>query len=175
MTWASLEMPLSSTLILLVRSSATNTSTNEDGLREFKKNCTISTIREQSRYLTRDWVYTLCNLFWSMSRHNRSSSNLLECQLKPHCQTTPKLTHCPKTLRINHMKTSTYPHHAYQGGDLPSQGSSNLGRQEFGSGRFYASSLNFVPACNSFSGFDHQYSATFRQGVHDNMRTQRST
>jgi hypothetical protein len=69
----------------------------------------------------------------------------------------------------------TYPHHAYQGGDLPSQGSSNLGRQEFGSGRFYASSSNFVPARNSFSGFDHQYSATFRQGVQDNMRTQRST
>jgi hypothetical protein len=69
----------------------------------------------------------------------------------------------------------TYPRRAYQGGDLPSQGPNNLGRQEFGSGRFYASSSNFVPAHNSFSGFDHQYFATFRQGVHDNMRTQMST
>jgi hypothetical protein len=59
----------------------------------------------------------------------------------------------------------TYPHRAYQGGDLPSQGPSNLGGQEFGSGRFYASSSNFVPARNSFSGFEHHYSATFRQGV----------
>jgi hypothetical protein len=70
---------------------------------------------------------------------------------------------------------TTYPRRAYQGGDLPSQGLSNLRRQEFGSGRFYASSSNFVPARNSFSGFDHQYSATFRQGVHDNMRMQMST
>jgi hypothetical protein len=69
----------------------------------------------------------------------------------------------------------TYPHCAYQGGDLPSQGPTNLRRQEFGHGRFYASSSNFVPARNSFSGFDHQYSAMFRQGVHDNMRTQMST
>jgi hypothetical protein len=67
------------------------------------------------------------------------------------------------------------PSRVYQGGDLPSQGPSNLGGQEFGSGRFYASSSNFVPARNSFSGFDHQYSATFHQGVHDNMRTQMST
>jgi hypothetical protein len=69
----------------------------------------------------------------------------------------------------------TYPHCAYQGGDLPSQGPSNLGRQEFGSGRFYASSSNFVSTCNYFSGFDHLYSMTFRQCVHDNMRTQMST
>jgi hypothetical protein len=69
----------------------------------------------------------------------------------------------------------TYPRHAYQGGDLPPQGPSNLGGQEFGSGRFYASSSNFVPTRNSFSGFDHQYTATFRQGVHDNMRTQMNT
>jgi hypothetical protein len=103
---ASLEMPLPSTLILLVRSSATITSAKEDGSRYFKKNCTISTIRTQSRYLTQDWVYILCNLFWSMSRHNRSSSNLHERQLEPHRQTTPKLTHCPKMLCINHMKTS---------------------------------------------------------------------
>jgi hypothetical protein len=34
-----------------------------DGSREFKKNCTISTIRTQSRYLSQDWVYILCNLF----------------------------------------------------------------------------------------------------------------
>jgi hypothetical protein len=69
----------------------------------------------------------------------------------------------------------TYPRHAYQGGDLPSQGPSNLGRQEFGSDRFYASSSNFVPTRNSFSGFDHPYFVTFRHGVHDNMRTQMST
>jgi hypothetical protein len=48
----------------------------------------------------------LCNIFWSMSRHNRSSSNLHERQLEPHHQTTPELTHCPKTPRIDHMKTS---------------------------------------------------------------------
>jgi hypothetical protein len=106
MTLASLEMSLLSTLILLVRSSATITSAKEDGLREFKKNCTTSTIRAQSRYLTRDWVYILCNLFWSMSRHNSSNSNLHERQLEPHRQTTPELTHCPKTPRIDHMKTS---------------------------------------------------------------------
>jgi hypothetical protein len=41
-----------------------------------------------------------------MSRHNRSSSNLHERQLEPHHQTTPELTHCPKTPRIDHMKTS---------------------------------------------------------------------
>jgi hypothetical protein len=35
--------------------------------------------------------------------------------------------------------------------------------------------LNFVPTRNSFSGFDHQYTAMFRQGVHDNMRTQMNT
>jgi hypothetical protein len=70
---------------------------------------------------------------------------------------------------------TTYPRRAYQGGDLPSQGLSNLRRQEFGSGRFYASSSNFVPARNSFSGYDHQYSATFCQGVHYNMRMQMST
>jgi hypothetical protein len=69
----------------------------------------------------------------------------------------------------------TYPHCAYQGGGLPLQGTSNVGRQEFGSGRFYASSSNFVPTRNSFSEFDHQYSATFRQGVHNNMRMQMST
>jgi hypothetical protein len=34
--------------------------------------------------------------------------------------------------------------------------------KEFGSGRFYASSSNFVPALNSFLGFDHQYTVTFR-------------
>jgi hypothetical protein len=69
----------------------------------------------------------------------------------------------------------TYPHRAYQGGDLPSQGPSNLGGQEFGSGRFYASSSNFVPNHNSFSGFSHQYSAMLCQGVHDNMRSQMGT
>jgi hypothetical protein len=37
MTWASLEMPLSSALILLVISSATITSAKEEGLRKFKK------------------------------------------------------------------------------------------------------------------------------------------
>jgi hypothetical protein len=105
MTWASLEMPLSSTLILLVRSSATITSAKEDGSREFKKNCTTSTIRTQSRYLTRDWVYILCNLFQSMNRHNRSNNNLHERQLELHRQTTPELTQGPKTLRIDHMKT----------------------------------------------------------------------
>jgi hypothetical protein len=41
-----------------------------------------------------------------MSRHNRSSSNLHECQVEPHHQTTPELTHCPKMPRIDHMKTS---------------------------------------------------------------------
>jgi hypothetical protein len=41
-----------------------------------------------------------------MSRQNRSSSNLHECQLKPHHQTTSELTNCPKTPRIDHMKTS---------------------------------------------------------------------
>jgi hypothetical protein len=46
-----------------LRSSATITSAKEDGLRKFKKNCTISTIRAQSCYLTRDWVYIPCNLF----------------------------------------------------------------------------------------------------------------
>jgi hypothetical protein len=61
----------------------------------------------------------------------------------------------------------THPRRTYQRGDLPSQGPSNLGIQEFGSGRIYTSSSNFVPARNSFSGFDHQYSATFRQGVDD--------
>jgi hypothetical protein len=40
-----------------------DTSAKEDGLRKFKKKCTISTIRSQSRYLTRDWVYILCNIF----------------------------------------------------------------------------------------------------------------
>jgi hypothetical protein len=69
----------------------------------------------------------------------------------------------------------TYPRRAYQAGDLPSQGLSNLKEQEFGSGRFYALSSNFVPTRNSFSGFDHQYSAMFRQGVHENMRMQMST
>jgi hypothetical protein len=41
-----------------------------------------------------------------MSSHNRSSSNPHERQFEPHHQTTPELTHCPKTLRIDHMKTS---------------------------------------------------------------------
>jgi hypothetical protein len=41
-----------------------------------------------------------------MSRHNRSSINLHERQLEPHRQTTPELTHCPKTQCIDHMKTS---------------------------------------------------------------------
>jgi hypothetical protein len=106
MTWACLEMPLSSALILLVGSSAMIIYAKEDELRKFKKNCTISIIRAQSCYLTRDWVYILCNLFWSMSRLNRSSNNLHECQLESHRQTTPELTHCPKTPRIDHMKTS---------------------------------------------------------------------
>jgi hypothetical protein len=44
----------------------------------------------------------------------------------------------------------TYPRHAYQEGDLPSQGPSKLGGQEFGSGRFYASSSNFVSAITLF-------------------------
>jgi hypothetical protein len=79
------------------------------------------------------------------------------------------------TYRSYENFVPTYPHRAYQGGDLPSQGSSNLGGQEFGSGRFYASSSNFVPARNSFSGFEHQYSTTFCKGVHVNMRMQMST
>jgi hypothetical protein len=54
---------LSSTLILLMRSSAMTTSGKENGSREFKKNCTISRTRTQSCYLTRDWVYILCHLF----------------------------------------------------------------------------------------------------------------
>jgi hypothetical protein len=37
MTWASLEMPLSSAFILLVRSSAIVTSAKEDGLRKFSR------------------------------------------------------------------------------------------------------------------------------------------
>jgi hypothetical protein len=41
-----------------------------------------------------------------MIRHNWSSSNLHERQLEPHRQTTPELTHCPKTPHIDHMKTS---------------------------------------------------------------------
>jgi hypothetical protein len=69
----------------------------------------------------------------------------------------------------------TYPRRSYQEGVLPPQGPSNLGGKEFGSGRFYASSSNFVPTRKTFSGFDHQYTATFRQGVHDNMRTQMDT
>jgi hypothetical protein len=93
-------------LILLVRLSTTITSAKEEGSREFEKNCTTSIIRTQSSYLTRDWVYILCNRSWSMSRHNRSSSNLHGRQLEPHRQTMPELTHCPKTLRIDHMKTS---------------------------------------------------------------------
>jgi hypothetical protein len=32
--------------------------------------------------------------------------NLHEHQLEPHRQTTPELAHCPKMLRIDHMKTS---------------------------------------------------------------------
>jgi hypothetical protein len=42
----------------------------------------------------------------SMSRHKRSSNNLHERQLEPHRQTTPELTHCPKTPCIDHMETS---------------------------------------------------------------------
>jgi hypothetical protein len=41
-----------------------------------------------------------------MSKHNQSSSNLHERQLELHRQTTPELTHGPKTLRFDHMKTS---------------------------------------------------------------------
>jgi hypothetical protein len=112
-----------------------------------------------------------------MSRHNWSSINLHERQLEPHRQTTPELTHYPQDAAYQSYENfvPTYPHRAYQGGDLPSQGPSNLGGQEFGSGMFYASSSNFVPARNSFSGFNHQYSVMFRQGVHDNMKTQMST
>jgi hypothetical protein len=74
-------------------------------VKRIQEKLTTSTIRTQSRYLTRDWVCILCNLFWSMSRHNKSSSNLHERQLKLHRQTTPELIQGPKTLRINHMKT----------------------------------------------------------------------
>jgi hypothetical protein len=41
-----------------------------------------------------------------MNRHNQSSSNLHEHQLELHRQTKPELTHCPKTLCIDHMRTS---------------------------------------------------------------------
>jgi hypothetical protein len=44
-----------------------------------------------------------------MNRHNQSSSNLHERQLELHCQTTPELTHGPKTLHIDHMRTSCQP------------------------------------------------------------------
>jgi hypothetical protein len=64
----------------------------------------LFTIRTQSRYLTRDWVYILCDLFWSMSRHNWSSNNLHERHLEPHHQTMPELTHCPRRRGIDHMK-----------------------------------------------------------------------
>jgi hypothetical protein len=40
-----------------------------------------------------------------MSRRNRSSNNLHERHLEPCRQTTPELTHCPKTPHIDHMKT----------------------------------------------------------------------
>jgi hypothetical protein len=40
----------------------------------------------------------------------------------------------------------TYPRRTYQGGDLPSQGPYS----NFGSGRFYSSSSNFVPTRNFF-------------------------
>jgi hypothetical protein len=44
-----------------------------------------------------------------MNRHNQSSINLHKRQLELHRQTTPELTHYPKTLRIDPMKTLCHP------------------------------------------------------------------
>jgi hypothetical protein len=96
-----------------------------------------------------------------MSRHNRSSSNLHECELEPHYQTTPELTHCPKTPRIDHMKTScqhTLVAHTkeeiYNRKDRATLEDRSLEVADF------THHLRILYR-NSFSGFDHQYSAMF--------------
>jgi hypothetical protein len=108
----------------------------------------------------------LCNLFWSMSRHNRSSSNLHERQLEPHRQTTSELTYCPKTLSIDHMKTScqhTLIAHTkeeiYHCKDRATSEDQSLEVAGF----MHHLQILYLPV------------TMFRQGVHDNMKTQMST
>jgi hypothetical protein len=104
-----------------------------------------------------------------MNRHNQSNSSLHERQLELHRQTTPELTHNPKTLLIDHMKTLCHPilvartkEEIYHRKDRATSEDRSL----------EVAGFTRVPARNSFSGFNHQYTVMFRQGVHNNMRTQ---